>query len=118
MPSVIPGAYVPSWKITGLLFGLRNSHQRIPATSPLGPTPASTDWLVSNDSKPPILRYANLNSGRWRYERISNLLVVPGCGIQARPPAQGVKLVLNGAVGRVFDRLKVEFPGVAKSTWN
>jgi len=30
MPSVTPGAYVPSWKTEGLLFGLRSSHHRMP----------------------------------------------------------------------------------------
>ena len=28
---------MPCWKITGLLLGLRSSHQRTPDTTPLGP---------------------------------------------------------------------------------
>ena len=41
---------MPSWKMTGLLLGLRSSHQRIPETSPFGPVPADTDWFVTSDS--------------------------------------------------------------------
>src|SRR6266545_459405 len=48
------------------------------------PGRASTDWLVTRDSWSPKLRYASRQVGRWRYDRMSILLSVPGCGMQSR----------------------------------
>ena len=41
-------------------------------------------------------------------------MVVPGCGIQAREPAQSPRMELNEAIGMVAANVKVEFVGSRK----
>src|SRR5436190_21859240 len=74
------GAYVPCWDTENTPFVRRISYQRTPAIPGL----ASTDWLVTSASCVPKLRYASRKVGRCRYDRMSTVLPVLGCGMQLR----------------------------------
>src|SRR3954471_4392996 len=104
------GGYVPCWKFLGFPFGLRSSYQRSPTE-----LPAVTLWLTTSDSWSPKLRYARRYIRRSPSE--SSCWLVLGWGMQTPPlPLHAaVKPATGIAVGVP---LKVEFAGVAQSTWN
>src|SRR5215469_14388640 len=92
-------------------LGSRISYQRTPTKVPFL-LPTLTEWFTTNDSWLPKLRYARRYIKRSPNE--SKFALVPGCGIQALPPQASAK----GATAMLVGPVKVEFAGVAKSTWN
>src|SRR6266478_925971 len=101
------GANVPCWASAGVPLGFWISYQRMPP-----PLLTDTAWFTTRDSCVPKLRYASRYISRSASE--SSCCVVPGCGTQVPPLHSG----LNAATLITVGPVKVEFAGVAKSTWN
>src|SRR3954452_23973492 len=101
------GAYVPCWKIVGVVPGERISYQRMPIE-----VPAVTEWLTTSDSWSPKLRYPSRYMSRSPSE--SSCCVVPACGTHVPPAHAGA----NGATGIWAAAVIVVFAVFAQSTWN
>src|SRR6266568_2401660 len=110
---VASGAKVPCWKTLGVVARFLSSYQRMAEPEGLcfGP-PVDTEWLTTQDSDAPKLRYARRYIRRSANE--SSFCRVPGCGMQAPPP----QAELKAATAKFVGPASVEFAGAAKSTWN